>query len=86
MLCHCVWYFNFAYFIMTVVKNLMKKYPVMMYFQNLLHNIFVRETLDASLSKIQFLWSSLVFLSLNNPSLGQYISIREFYGSSILLN
>ena len=47
---HCVWYFDFACFNMTVVKNLMKIYPFM-YFQNayavlVLHNFFfVRETL-----------------------------------------
>ena len=50
MLFRCVWYFNFPCFNMTVIKNLMKKYPFMMYFQNayavlVLHNFFVRETL-----------------------------------------
>ena len=50
MLFRCVWYFHFACFNMTVVKNLMKKYPFMMYFQNayavsVLYNFFVWETL-----------------------------------------
>ena len=50
MLFRCVWYFNFPCFNMTVIKNLMKKCPFMMYFQNayavlVLHNFFVRETL-----------------------------------------
>ena len=49
MLFRCVWYLNFAYFNMAVVKNLMKKYPFMTYFQNayavsVLDNFFVRET------------------------------------------
>ena len=49
MLFRCVWYLNFACFNMTVVKNLMKKHPFIMYFQNacailVLHNFFVRET------------------------------------------
>ena len=48
MLFRCVWHFNFACFNMTVIKNLMKKYSFMMYFQNayavlVLHNFFVRE-------------------------------------------
>ena len=34
MLYRCGWYFDFAYFNMTVAKNLMKKYPFMIYFQN----------------------------------------------------
>ena len=50
MLFRCVWYFNFPCFNMAIVKNLMKKYPFMMYFQKayavlVLHNFFVRETL-----------------------------------------
>ena len=51
ILLRCVWCFDFACFNMTVVKNPMKKYPFMMYFQNayailVLHNFFVRETLS----------------------------------------
>ena len=43
-------YFDFAFFNMTVVKNLMKKYPFMKNFQNaysglVLHNFFCSETL-----------------------------------------
>ena len=45
MLYRCGWYFDFAYFNMTVAKNLMKKYPFMIYFHNacvvlVLHNFF----------------------------------------------
>ena len=45
MLFRCGWYFDFAYFNMTAAKNLMKKYPFMIYFQNtcavlVLHNFF----------------------------------------------
>ena len=51
ILLRCVWYFDFVCFNMTVVKNLMKKYPFMMYFQNayavlVLQDFFVRETLS----------------------------------------
>ena len=51
VLLRCVWYFDFACFRMTVVKNLMKKYPFMTYFQNVyavlvLYNFFVLETLS----------------------------------------
>ena len=86
MLLRCVWYFDFACFNMTVVKNFRKKYPFMMYFQNayavlVLHNFFCSGNSwknDGPLSKIHFLCCS-VFLSLNNPS---HITIREFSGSS----
>ena len=85
----CVWYFNFACFNMTAVKILMKNFSrclcsfsTSQFFCS--GNLFQKN--DRRLSKIQFLCSSLVFLSLNNPSQGQYISVREFSGSSILLN
>ena len=45
LLFRCVWFFDFGFLNMTVVKNCMKKYPFMMYFQNaytvlVLHNFF----------------------------------------------
>ena len=72
MLFCCVWHIDFVCFNMTVVKNLMKKYPFMMYFQNayavlVLHNFFYLgnpfQKNDGPLSKIQFLCSSLFFLA-----------------------
>ena len=95
MLFRWVWYFDFAYFNMTVVKNLNEKIPFYDVFSKCLCsfgtsqffssvNLFQKN--DSPLSKIQFLYSFLVFLSLNNPSQGQYVSIGEFSGSSILLN
>ena len=70
MLYRCGWYFDFAYFNMTVAKNLMKKYPFMIYFQNacavlVLHNFFGSgnpfQKNDGPLLDIQFLCSSLFF-------------------------
>ena len=70
MLFRCVWYFDFACFNMAVVKNLMKKYQFMVYFQNV-YAVLVLQSFFCSgnafqknvgpLSKIQFL-----FLAHNN--------------------
>ena len=95
MLFRCVWYFHFACFNMTVIKNLMKKIPFYDLFSKCLYSFSTSQFFcsgnpfqknDGPLSKTQFMCSSLFFLSLNNPSQGQYIRIREFCGSSILLN
>ena len=77
-----VWYFNFACFNMTVVKNLTKQFSKCLcsfstsqFFCS--GNPFQKN--DGPLSKIQLLCSSLVFLTLNNPSQGQYIIILEYW-------